>query len=672
VVNKLALVWLLAALVSSCGRAEAQAAQRQHLPLTLQRATSFGLIPTPAPTAPLRPDSWGSREPLPTGRNGLALAMGRNGKLYAIGGSTIEGSAGATVATVEEYDPVADRWTARAPMPTPRFGAAAVAHGNGLIYVIGGSNESGFLATVDAYDPTSDAWSSRAPMTTARHGLAAAQTPDGYIVAGGGYNGSEGYLTSVDRYDPDLDEWGRFGALRTARAYFGLAVAGDGKAYAVGGSAVSASGGGYFASVEVADTLSGAYQFMETSPMPTARHGLALAVTAAGTVLAIGGYNPQDTYVRAVEEYDPDADRWVARAPVPAARASLAAARGEDGRIFVAGGTNASGARLTAFEVYDPAPPAGDTWAVRSASQVGREGVGAALGSTGKIYLVGGASPGGQVATIQATNEEYDPDRDVWQMRAPMPSARAYLGVAAAGGRVYAAGGLEPGSRPVAYLDEYDPATDSWQRRADMPTARTGPTLAAGPDGRLYAIGGFSTAGGYLTTLERYDPAGDAWVTLAPMPTARSGLAAAFAANGRLYAVGGSRTRDVVGQPAFDPALTVVEEYDPATDSWRARAPMPTPRQRLGLAAGANGRLYAAGGVEHAQYSENFYPAFLSRLEEYDPSADAWISRGGMRTAQAAHGLVGAPNGFLYALGGRSLRTYGTSIDGLVQEYRPS
>lgn len=40
-----------------------------------------------------------------------------------------------------------------------------------------------------------------------------------------------------------------------------------------------------------------------------------------------------------------------------------------------------------------------------------------------------------------------------------------------------------------------------------------------------------------------------------------------------------------------------MEEYDPATDTWTPKAPMPTVRRNL-AAATANGKVYAIGGTD--------------------------------------------------------------------------
>ena len=51
------------------------------------------------------------------------------------------------------------------------------------------------------------------------------------------------------------------------------------------------------------------------------------------------------------------------------------------------------------------------------------------------------------------------------------------------------------------------------------------------------------------------------------------------------------------GRPAPGALTSSVEEYDPSTNTWATKAPMPTARQNLAAAAAANGRVYAIGGT---------------------------------------------------------------------------
>src|SRR2546423_12290840 len=66
------------------------------------------------------------------------------------------------------------------------------------------------------------------------------------------------------------------------------------------------------------------------------------------------------------------------------------------------------------------------------------------------------------------------------------------------------------------------------------PTWRDPAAVEAG--GKIYVVGG--CASGRLNDVEEYDPASNTWTTKAPMPTARYGLAAAEA-GGKIYAIGG-------------------------------------------------------------------------------------------------------------------------------------
>ncbi len=62
------------------------------------------------------------------------------------------------------------------------------------------------------------------------------------------------------------------------------------------------------------------------------------------------------------------------------------------------------------------------------------------------------------------------------------------------------------------------------------------------------------------------------WIAKAPIPTPRGGLAVGVV-NGILYAVGG-RVDHEDGRWEY---LPTVEAYDPSTNSWTRKAPMPTP-----------------------------------------------------------------------------------------------
>src|SRR5260370_3200483 len=74
------------------------------------------------------------------------------------------------------------------------------------------------------------------------------------------------------------------------------------------------------------------------------------------------------------------------------------------------------------------------------------------------------------------------------------------------------------------------------------------------------------------------------WTQKAPMPAVRGEVAAV---GDKLFALGGG----VAGK-----AVARNEEYDPASDRWRERAPLPQPRDHLGVAA-HDRQIYTLGGL---------------------------------------------------------------------------
>jgi N-acetylneuraminic acid mutarotase len=160
-----------------------------------------------------------------------------------------------------------------------------------------------------------------------------------------------------------------------------------------------------------------------------------------------------------------------------------------------------------------------------------------------------------------------------------------------------------------------------------MPTAR-GSAVATVVGGKIYVIGGASVHPGAkivslsptgphrsLATNEMYDPATDKWESRSPMPTARN-HASVGTVNGRIYVIGGRVGSVFVNASATD----IVEEYDPSIDSWGVAKPrMPTARS--GVAYGTyGGKIYVAGG----EYLNRQVVGAFRDLQAYDPAANAW------------------------------------------------
>jgi len=134
-----------------------------------------------------------------------------------------------------------------------------------------------------------------------------------------------------------------------------------------------------------------------------------------------------------------------------------------------------------------------------------------------------------------------------------------------------------------------------WKARAPLPTPRRGLALAA-YDGQVYAICGESPDG-VTEAVERYDPKADAWTSLADKPTAVADVAAALI-GGEIYVPGG---RTASGSPT-----NLVEAYNPETDTWERKAPLPVPLSAYALAA-LEGKLYLFGGWDGSRYVGTVY-----------------------------------------------------------------
>ena len=127
-------------------------------------------------------DRWERRAPLPTGRDHIgALAVGT--LIHVIGGRVNSFHTNSNLHHI--YDPAQDKWEPRNPLPTARSGHGAVYY-RGKIFVTGGEGTNRVFGQNEAYDPQTDAWEHYAPMTTPRHGLGAVAIGDAVYVAGGG------------------------------------------------------------------------------------------------------------------------------------------------------------------------------------------------------------------------------------------------------------------------------------------------------------------------------------------------------------------------------------------------------------------------------------------------------------------------------------------------------
>lgn len=265
-----------------------------------------------------------------------------------------------------------------------------------------------------------------------------------------------------------------------------------------------------------------------------------------------------------------------------------------------------------------------------------------------------------------------------WVTLAPFPDPSEELLGATAGGKLYVFAGLAPGWKPKALAFEYDPANNTWTKKKPMALASHHVALASLGD-KIYAFGGFKypdsgpAAWQPIDNAWEYDPAADEWKALAPMPSKR-GAAAAAVVNGKIYVIGGagvmSGSTEVVIHPARrHMVMGNVEEYDPTTNSWRARTALPTPRNHHVVAAVA-GKIYVIGGRIGAAFITS--GSNTDVVEAYDPATDTWsrpLDR--MPSPRSAVGW-GVWNNRIYVAGGEGQNRSSLAAYRAVEAYDPA
>lgn len=246
-----------------------------------------------------------------------------------------------------------------------------------------------------------------------------------------------------------------------------------------------------------------------------------------------------------------------------------------------------------------------------------------------KLYLFGGFYTRGLKVTRRV--DVYDPAADRWTRLADMPIANTHIATAVDGDTAWLAGGFagdHPG-KATTRVYKYHAPTDSWSEGPPLPAPRAAGAMVR--IGRtLHFFGGYTT--------DRDTTPGDhwalpldgdqRWTRRAPLSEPRGHLAAVVL-DGAIYAMGGAFNHDNNRQD-----VAFVQRYDPATDRWTARAPMPYGASHIDNSALVwNGRIYVFGGRSDERRSLidrilRRHPVArrtaLPDVIAYDPATDRW------------------------------------------------
>jgi len=148
---------------------------------------------------------------------------------------------------------------------------------------------------------------------------------------------------------------------------------------------------------------------------------------------------------------------------------------------------------------------------------------------------------------------------NTWTIKAPIPQEIGGGTAAVVNGKIYLRGRIYAHD-PYNY--EYDPETDKWVTKTLMPTPRSTSAIVAYQN-KIYTMGGstgYTKENGtiYCCTNEVYDPATDTWETKAPIPANQSRYLLASVVYGQIHLMGANSHY----------------VYDVATDSWTSKEPL--------------------------------------------------------------------------------------------------
>jgi N-acetylneuraminic acid mutarotase len=219
------------------------------------------------------------------------------------------------------------------------------------------------------------------------------------------------------------------------------------------------------------------------------------------------------------------------------------------------------------------------------------------------------------------------------------------MNLAAAHGKIYRVGGMQPRNAPgepsdnvsVAAAMKFDPATKQWSALPDLPEPRSSHDVVA-LDDQLYVVGGWNMRGRDQPTmwpksayvLDLQQP-GAKWQSIA-QPFQRRALTAA-AANHKLYVIGGFTEESDTAES--------VNIFDPKTGQWTDGPPIP-----------GDGVGFAPAACESG--GRVFVSTSKGRVYSLNAAGDQWVEVGEMKVPRMVHRMVPLRADALIAVGGAS------------------
>ena len=271
---------------------------------------------------------------------------------------------------------------------------------------------------------------------------------------------------------------------------------------------------------------------------------------------------------------------------------------------------------IAAAEVWDAAS---DTF--REAGELAQPRVGhtATLLQDGRVLVIGGSGPDGQLPSA----EVWDPTTETFRSAGSLATTRSgHTATPLADSRVLVLGGSTSSDDGVTtsfvtVAELWDPSTGSFSPAGELIEARAGHTATLLSDGRVLVVGGYIGSGytsssddagrpvvvdapadlidDHLASAEVWDASSLSFEATGGMSQARTRHTATLLPDGRVAVVGGAGIH-VEGQALFVEERASVEIWDPATGSFAPDRPLASPRQGHSVIRLSNGQLLIVGG----------------------------------------------------------------------------
>lgn len=241
--------------------------------------------------------------------------------------------------------------------------------------------------------------------------------------------------------------------------------------------------------------------------------------------------------------------------------------------------------------------------------------------NAGSFSLGASAIVVGDNTSPQDKVDQYTPSTDTHTAKGDAPFSNASSQAEAESGMGYILGNISDQDLTASYTL----GGDSWDTGLTTKPTDCFDGGAATVDGEVYTPSGDSSAG-TGDDLESYDPVSDAWTMQTGYSTGATRRFACFEQGDLVRKVGGNEGDSVTIHDRHD-------EYNPAMNSWQARAVFPAGNRALCAGAGPEDQGHVFGGVVTTAAQDD--------LARYVAASDSWETRAdGIEAKTSIH-----PNG---------------------------